>query len=158
MNRRALIAFVTTTLFSIGLLGAYGSIASARTLHASAGLPFPGSQPLANWTAWANGVSRNVAGAGTWEMPIPLDFNGAKNIFVRAKVSAGSTMSCQAISYSSGGVFMGQSGVVNVPVTGAFTSILLPLTAAQVPVGAQVTVFCDFNGTGGQLLGVDYNS
>src|SRR5262245_35268353 len=97
MNRKTLIAFAATTMLSVGLLGAYGGAASARTLHASAGLPFPGSQPLANWTAWSNGVARNVAGTGTWEMPVPLDFNGAKSITVRAKVNAGSTMSCQAI-------------------------------------------------------------
>jgi len=154
MRSTRFLKLTSALIASVAILGSYQKLASARTMHASAGSSSSGTDHQ-NFTVQF-GVGRTAPGPGVWRVPLPFDFPGARTITVRGGVSGNGSLTCQAVALNTAGVVVSSSQTVLFPVTGTVTSITLSL--ANVPGGAYGLLSCEFGGNAGEaaLLGADY--
>lgn len=136
------------------LLFGFASVAEARAVHATSGMPING----ANTTYSAlNGVTNYGAGSIIWVLPLTFDNSsaGAKTIGITGKASSTGSLSCQAIVMDSNGALWTSSSSLSWPTTGVFTR--QTLSVSSLPAIAYVTLVCTLSGSSTSvLLGADY--
>jgi hypothetical protein len=155
MNRKVLLILSTAAMASLGLLTAQDKVALARTVSAVAGTPVSGANQ-ASFNANPLGVTHISAGSRQWIMTLTFNNAGAKNIIVRGRAPAGTTLVCQSSSVDASGNALGNSPVATFTPGAGFQSLPVNLAAGLVPFGATGTLTCNFGGAGPTVIGADY--
>jgi hypothetical protein len=148
LSSRGIVAFATSFVLSVSALVASPSIAEARSMGFWAGHPLDGTSRScfsenAGGTKYTAGPG--CPGSGRWELPVPLDTNGAVTFSVRAKGVDNDVngVRCQAF-----GVNNMDQLATSTPVQTrlAPTFATLTLSLPSVPSGGHAIVVCTFNG------------